>query len=181
MFFNATVQVNSPRRLPLTIRRNDNPWRAKFRLFDHMAAPLDMRAHRARLQLRLYKGMPGLPNLAVSTPIYSYWLGSDGIQRTFSGGETWVTRDARGLSDIVMTADGFDIAIDAKDILEVPVALAIGEPVRLSYDILVTTPAGDENAWFEGEATVLDGVTRPLTDADRDALNQAYFEVHGSM
>lgn len=176
MFFNATVQVNVPRRLDLTIRRNDNPWRARFRLFGADGSPLDMRLYRAQLQLRLFEGMPGIPNLAVSVPIYSYFLGSDGTRSTFSGGERWVTRDAPGASDINMTEYGFDVAIEAADILGVPRARDIGEPLQLSYDILITTPAGDENAWFEGQVNVRDGVTRPLSQDDRSAMYEAAYE-----
>jgi hypothetical protein len=170
MFFKATVQLNAPRRLDLTIRRNDNPWRARFRLFDADGAPLDMRTYGAKLQLRLYGGMPGAPNLAVNVPVYSYLLGSDGTRRTFAAGERMVTRDAPGASDITMTDYGFDIAIEAADLIGIPAGWEIGEPLRLSYDILITTPSGDENAWFEGEAIVMDGVTRPFSQADRDRM-----------
>lgn len=176
MFFTALVETNAPRRLDLTIRRNDNPWRARFKLFNRDGSPLDMTAYSAKLQLRLYEGMQGLPNLAVSTPIYSYLIDSQGNRLTFSRGERWVSRDARGNSNVNMTTEGFDIGIDAQDIMFIPPGCAVGEPLRLNYDILVTTPAGDENAWFEGEAIVRDGVSRPLTDRDRDDLNAIAYE-----
>jgi hypothetical protein len=176
MFFSANVEINAPRRLDLTIRRNDNPWRARFKMFDRHGSPLDMTGYGAKLQLRLYEGMPGIPNLALSVPIYSYFLDSLGNRRTFSLGERWVTRDAPGASDITMASYGFDVVIEAADILGIPSNWAIGEALRLSYDILITDPDGNENAWFEGEMRVRDGVTRPLSQDDRDAIYQASYE-----
>ncbi|VVT17752.1 hypothetical protein SPHINGO391_450142 [Sphingomonas aurantiaca] len=70
---------------------------------------------------------------------------------------------------------GFDIAIEAADILEVPRNWEIGAPLRLQYDILITTPAGDENAWFEGDMILRDGVTRALSQDDRSAMYEAAF------
>ncbi len=75
-----------------------------------------------------------------------------------------------------MASYGFDVVIEAADILGIPSNWAIGEALRLSYDILITDPGGNENAWFEGEMRVRDGVTRPLSQDDRDAIYQASYE-----
>ena len=177
MFLTRTVEINTAKRIDLVMRRNDSPWRARFRLTTADGTPLDMTGYGARMQLRLFEGMPGVPNLGISVPVYSYFLGSDGTRRTFKGGERWVSRDSPGGSEITMNADGFEVAIVAADILFIPPSFSIEVPMMLKYDIVIKTPAGDENAWFEGDLELRDGVSRPMTDADRDVTNQAYFEM----
>lgn len=123
-----------PMKVDLTLRRNDNPFRQMFVFEDADGDVIDMSTHDARLQIRLLPGAAGDPLLeALSTDVAPTYL--------------------------VMSADGVEIVITKADIATLPDASIEGRDAMLYYDLLITPPGGDENAWAEGRANVKPGVT----------------------
>jgi len=123
-----------PMKVDLTLRRNDNPFRQTFVFEDEAGSAIDMSAHAGRLEVRLLPGADGAALLEV-------------LSTELSG-----TR-------LDMTADGVEIIVTKADIATLPDAAIEGRDAALYYDLLITPPGGDENAWSEGRANVKPGVT----------------------
>ncbi len=124
-----------PMKVPLTVRRNDNPFRAKIILVGEDGAPVpNMATHTARFQARLHGGAAGA---AIFT----------------------ATSAASSGTRLIMSADGIELVLTKSHLSGAPQPVERGGVAELLYDILVTSPAGDENAWIEGVITILPGVT----------------------
>ena len=129
----------TPSRLPLTLWRNDDPYRVRFNISED-GVPLDMTAHDALMHVRLRPGAPGDPLLAISTV---------------------ATADG---SVITLDDEGFELVIYRQDILPPPDTDFTQDTVEAadfegSYDILITTPEGDTNPWYYGDFVIKEWVT----------------------
>lgn len=122
----------TPMNAPLVLRRNDNPCRVTWVIYDGDTVR-DLSGVTARLHVRLYEGAAGAPLISANT------------------GETTE-------SHLVTDVGGVQGVFTKADILALPVGRA-GEDVVLHYDLLLTIE-GDENAYFYGSVTVPWGVTQ---------------------
>lgn len=124
----------TPMNAPITLRRNDKPWRATFVVENEDGSIKDMSALTARMHIRLLPGSTGDPLIEL--------LSSD------SSG-TYIDMSAAGAEAIIANADILTLPVDGA---------RAGEAVTYHYDLLVTED-GDENAWFYGTVTLERGVT----------------------
>jgi hypothetical protein len=159
----------TPHWMPLTIRRNDNPWRHRVNITDTDGQPLDMTGYHGRMQIRLYEGQPHDPIAALSKVDLAGF--SDGS--TFSDGTVFETKDSGNGSRIAFDDHGFEIAITQLDLLKFPFGGPDLPVIKFSYDILICKvaspdhpwtaddPTFDQNAWFEGTVDFHNGVTDP--------------------
>lgn len=122
-----------PMRAPLTLRRNDNPFRVTFVVENEDGSVKDMSGLTARAQFRLYPGAPGAPLIEA--------LSSEAVG-----------------THLNMTVAGIEMVIVNPVIEALPGGSPKGKPAVIHYDILVTE-LGDENVWFYGPADVDWGVT----------------------
>jgi len=117
----------------LTVRRNDNPFRATFEVTDESGDIIDFSSgFTARLEMRLYPGADGSPLVAA-------------LSSASSG-----TR-------LFMHSEGIDLIVVKADIPHL--IGVVGKDQTIRYDLLVQPSGGDENAWFEGAVTVKPGVS----------------------
>ena len=124
----------TPTTLPLRMRRNDDPLRLRFNITDG-GVPVDMSSgYSAKLQVRDHAGDTGTPAFEANS------ASSSGTR-------------------IALSAGGFDLIIYRSSLSTSPVGSLPAESVELAYDILITTPAGDTNAWYVGTFTLEQGVT----------------------
>jgi hypothetical protein len=121
-----------PMQAPLTLRRNDNPFRVMFVAENEDGSVIDMTGLSAVLEMRLYPGAPGEALISISTD------------------------DMTG-SRLIASSLGLEAVIENEPIDTLPGGEA-GQDVVFAYDLLVTR-AGDQNCWFFGAATVKWGVT----------------------
>ena len=124
----------TPVNAPLTIRRNDNPFRQTFFALGADGAKIDFSTgYSARLEFRLYAGAPGAPLVSAS-----------------AGAATGPR--------LLMDVDGITFILPKTAI---PILIgAAGADQKVVYDLLVQPTGGDENAWFEGDVTLKLGVVQ---------------------
>lgn len=122
-----------PMHAPLTLRRNDNPFRVLFQVENPDGSVMDMTGLTAKWQARLHPGAPGEPLLEATT------------------GAAEVPR-------LIASADGIELILPRTPIRGLPAGLGKGKPIVIHHDLLITRD-GDENAWFYGPVTVEWGVT----------------------
>lgn len=153
----------TPHWLPLTLRRNDNPWRHRVNVMATPGVPLDMTGYRGRMQIRQYGGVPGDPMMALSVEQLSGFVDGNGAILTFRGGEQFASSDSANGSRIIFDDHGFEIMIAGADLVRFPSGNADQRTLLFSYDLLIQPPGGDENAWYEGDVLFREGVTRPYS------------------
>lgn len=124
----------TPVNAPLTIRRNDNPFRQTFFALGADGAKIDFSAgYSARLEFRLYAGAPGAPLVSASSEATTGPV---------------LEMDEEGITFILPKS-------------QIPILIgAAGADQKVAYDLLVHPTGGDENAWFEGEVTLKLGVAQ---------------------
>lgn len=124
-----------PMRIDLTMRRNDNAFRAAFAATSEATgADYDFTGHIARLEIRMRPGQAGAAKLSATS------AASSGTR-------------------LAVTAGGIEFVATKSAIGSLPANPATGADLVLWYDLLVTPPGGDENAWFEGQVFLKAGVT----------------------
>ena len=158
-----------PHRLDLHIRRNANPWRHRINIYDNAGAPVDMRGHHGRMQVRWYEGQEDDPVAALSREMQTAF--SHGA--SYSDGTVHESSDSGNSSRINFDEQGIELVITQLDLLRFPFAGPLLPVMWFSYDILISrmAPAGgyysadnpdyDENAWFEGKVVFHNGVVDP--------------------